>query len=91
MFGEVMKEMCDSCPFGSSKKQMHMRRSLRPGRFDGICQDVWQGAYFPCHKTTEFDDDGDFVRSQKQRQCKGALEFVARAAENRRERESRCR
>ena len=83
MIGEPMKQMCDSCPFGTSKKQMHMRRSLRPGRFDEICQSVWQGAYFPCHKTTTFGDDNELLDRQKERQCFGALRFVRIASENR--------
>jgi hypothetical protein len=83
MFSEVMPKMCADCPFGSSKKQRHMRNSLMPGRFNEIAQSVWMGAYFPCHKTTTFDDDGELEPSKKQRQCRGALDFVARAAANR--------
>lgn len=67
-----------------------MRNSLRPGRFTEICQSIWQGGYFPCHKTTTFDDDGEVLPSQKERQCRGAVEFVARAAENRNRAESRA-
>lgn len=82
-FGDSMKEMCSDCPFGGSKSQLHMRRSLRPGRFNQICQDVWQGAYFPCHKTTQFDDDGEVENYADTKQCRGAIEFVERAAANR--------
>jgi hypothetical protein len=87
-FGAAMEKMCEDCPFGTSKAQLHMRRSLRPGRFNEICQSVWQGGYFPCHKTTVFDDDGDTIYNPDERQCRGALEFVERAAENRARRAS---
>ena len=82
----AMKEMCADCPFGSSKAQRRMRNSLRPGRFKEICQAVWQGYYFPCHKTTGFHDDDLYIPTGKERECRGAIEFVARAAENRRRR-----
>jgi hypothetical protein len=83
MYGEAMKEMCADCPLGSSQAQRHMRRSLRPGRFNEICQAVWMGGYFPCHKTTTFDDDGEVQATAKEKQCRGAIEFVERVAANR--------
>jgi hypothetical protein len=91
-FGDVMKEMCDDCPFGNSKAQRHMRNSLAEGRFDEICQSVWQGAFFACHKTTngEEDDEGEYHYNGKEKQCKGSLEFVERIAEGRREAENRA-
>jgi hypothetical protein len=88
---DTMKEMCADCPFGSSKAQRHMRNSLRPGRFNEICQAVWLGGYFPCHKTTTFDDDDELHVTGKEKQCRGAVEFVARAAENRNRAEARVR
>jgi len=87
MFSEPMKEMCESCPFGSAPKQRHMRTSLRRGRFNEICQSVWLGGYFPCHKTTKFDDEGETIPHRGERMCRGALEFIERAAKARRERE----
>lgn len=84
MFGEAMKEMCADCPFGSSKAQRHMRNSLRPRRFNEICQSIWQGGYFPCHKTTTFDDDDEeYSPSGREKQCRGSIEFVEKAAANR--------
>jgi hypothetical protein len=83
MLFDVMPEMCADCPFGSLKAQKHMRKSLRPGRFTEICQSIWQGGYFPCHKTTTFDDDDEVAPSPKERQCRGALDFVERATANR--------
>ena len=90
MWREAMKKMCADCPFGNSADQLHMRESLRPGRFKELCQSVFAGAYFPCHKTTEFDDDGELVPSNKERMCKGALEFVQRAVANREKSEQRA-
>lgn len=83
MFGQVMAEMCANCQFGSSKAQQHMRKSLRPGRFKEICQAVWRGSYFPCHKTTVHDDDGEVIPRRQEMQCRGAIEFVECAAANR--------
>ena len=88
---DMMKEMCADCLFGNSKAQRHMRDSLRPGRFNEICRSVWMGEYFPCHKTTTFDDDGEVRMTAKEKQCVGSLEFVARAAENRERSERRAR
>lgn len=88
---EAMKEMCDDCPFGGSPKQVNMRRSLRPGRFDEICQSVWQGGYFPCHKTTKFDDEGETVSHAGELMCRGALEFIERIAKARQDAENRAR
>lgn len=86
-----MEQMCADCPFGNSSKQRHMRRSLRPGRFEGICQDVFRGAFFACHKTTTHDDDGETVWTPKQRECAGAIAFRQRAIANRERAEKRAR
>lgn len=83
---QAMKEMCADCPFGHTEAQIRMRESLRPGRFEEIAQAVWTGSYFPCHKTTHFDDDGDAIAYAGELQCKGALEFIERVSENRRRR-----
>lgn len=85
-----MPAMCADCPFGNTKKQCHMRDSLRTGRFNEIAQSVWAGAYFPCHKTTDFGDDDELINLHKTKQCAGAIEFVARCAENRRRAEKRA-
>lgn len=77
MFGQVMPEMCADCPFGSSKSQRNMRNSLRPGRFNEIAQSVWMGASFPCHKTTTFDDDDEYAPTGREKECRGAIEFVS--------------
>ena len=90
--GEAVKEMCHDCPFGNSEAQRHMRNSLRPGRFEEIAQSVWQGAFFACHKTTrgEEDDEGNYIYTGKEKQCRGAIEFVERVAANRNEAERRA-
>jgi hypothetical protein len=90
MWNEAMKEMCDSCPFGWSEKQLHMRHSLMPGRFREICQSVWLGGYFPCHKTTRFDDDGVVIPHAGERTCKGAIQFIEAAAGGRERSERRA-
>jgi hypothetical protein len=90
MIFQPMEKMCVDCPFGASKAQRHMRRTLRPGRFNRICQDVWAGSYFPCHKTTRFDDDGELMTNPNERQCRGALDFIDRARKNRDEARERA-
>lgn len=85
-----MKEMCESCPFGHSKEQRHMRNSLAKGRFDEICQSVWRGEVFICHKTTKHDDEGEWLPSKGDKVCAGSLQFLERAAAARRESERRA-
>jgi hypothetical protein len=79
--------MCDNCPFGSSPSQLALRRSLRRGRFNEICQSVWAGFTFACHKTTTHDDEGEWVPTERDRECAGAIEFVRKATENRNRRD----
>ena len=31
---------------------------------------------FPCHETTEFDDEGEYVYSRKEKQCAGFLSLM---------------
>jgi hypothetical protein len=80
---KAMREMCDTCPFGHSAEQTHMRKSLRPGRFDEICQSVFRGEVFVCHKTTKHDDDGEWTPSESDRECFGSIQFRERAIANR--------
>jgi hypothetical protein len=84
-----MEKMCDNCPFGSSKAQRHMRNSLRPGRFNEICQSIWRGFVFACHKTTTHDDDDEYIPNERNRECAGAIAFLERAVANRNRAESR--
>lgn len=86
-----MPAMCESCPFGHSKAQAHMRKSLAKGRFNEICQSVFRGAPFMCHKTTQHDDeDGEWVPSKSDRECAGAIQFRENACRNREEAERRA-
>jgi hypothetical protein len=78
-----MNKMCDNCPFGHSPEQRHMRDSLMPGRFNEICQSVFLGFSFICHKTTTHDDDGEYRPGQKDRECAGAIAFREAAITNR--------
>jgi hypothetical protein len=81
---KAMETMCDSCPFGNTDKQSHMRRSLRWGRFNEICQSVFRGFIFACHKTTTHDDEeGEWVPTQQDRECAGAISFREAAIANR--------
>lgn len=87
---EAMKDLCDNCPFGHSPKQTHMRNSLARGRFDEICQSVFQGFVFACHKTTNHDED-EWVPSSKDRECAGSIIFRENAIANRERAERRSR
>ena len=85
--GDPREAMCGNCPFDSTGPGAELRRSLRPGRFAGICQAVWAGLPFWCHKTTVDEgfegDEDDYVPSGKERHCGGALAFLRRAQEGR--------
>ena len=87
---EPMKEMCENCPFGASKEQRHMRNSLRPGRFNEICQSIWRGYVFACHKTTAHDDEDEYLPTNRDRECAGARQFLQTAITNREKSERRA-
>jgi len=78
-----MPAMCENCPFGHSKAQRHMRNSLAKGRFNEICQSVFQGFAFMCHKTTTHDDEGEHVLTKRDRECAGSIQFRETAHANR--------
>jgi len=86
----AMKEMCDNCPFGHSAGQTHMRTSLARGRFDEICQSVWRGEVFICHKTTSHDDEGEWSPGSKDKECAGSIQFREAATENREQAQRRA-
>jgi hypothetical protein len=88
---QPMLKMCDNCPFGHSPEQAHMRKSLARGRFNEICQSVFQGFPFICHKTTTHDDDGEHQPTTKDRECAGSIQFKQNAIANREEAERRSR
>ncbi len=63
-----MTTPCDKCPFRSD-----IRPFLRPERVREIEGSLVR-AEFPCHKTTEHDADGEYVRDiPKEIHCAGAL------------------
>lgn len=64
---------CDSCPF---LRGTPMR--LSTGRVEEITAMLLntQGGSFPCHKTTEFGDDGEHLPHSKEVHCAGALIFM---------------
>ena len=67
--------MCDNCPFGQTAKQRKLRNGLRPGRMDDIKFSVLLGGIFPCHKTTEFNDEDEWVMTKRDRECAGSIAF----------------
>lgn len=79
-----MPAMCESCPFGHAPAQQHMRKSLAKGRFSEICQSVFQGFVFMCHKTTTHDDESSqWVPTEGDRECAGSIQFRDIACTNR--------
>ena len=69
-----MKTPCEKCPFRTDIKGY-----LRPERVREICESVLLGQSFPCHQTTEEDDDGeDLVATEDSQECAGAAIFLAK-------------
>jgi hypothetical protein len=73
-----MPAECDNCPFSKSGPGAHLRRSLAPGRFAEIKQGLLNGAYFNCHKTVEYDDEGEGIPGVGL-MCAGAIAFQEHA------------
>lgn len=60
---------CKNCPFRTD-----IDFPLRTERVEEICDAlVNQQATFACHKTTEHDEDGEYVRRDSEQHCAGAL------------------
>ncbi len=67
-----MESPCENCPFNASGPGLHLRRSLRRGRWLEITRGLLRGTYFTCHKTTHETGDGsDLV-------CAGAIAWQER-------------
>lgn len=64
-----MREKCADCPFAKSGPGLHLRKSLRPGRWFDILADLRAGKHFTCHKTTE--ETGNNTNLV----CAGAIEW----------------
>lgn len=58
---------CDNCPFRTDVKPY-----LTSDRVDEIGDSLARST-FPCHKTTEFDDEGEAHETDKTQHCAGAL------------------
>jgi hypothetical protein len=58
---------CKDCPFRSD-----IRPYLTRERIDQIDNSLIR-AEFPCHKTTEHDDDDNYVPTDNEQHCAGAL------------------
>lgn len=56
-----MIEKCDDCPFMNSGKGLHLRKSLRPGRWRSILAGLRNQEHFYCHKNVEWEDEEEEV------------------------------
>jgi hypothetical protein len=66
---------CNQCPFHRSGPGLRIRRGLRPGRWREILAGLRDGGVFSCHKTVEWDDEGEQISTGLY--CAGALEWQA--------------
>lgn len=71
---DYMKKPCQHCPFRHDVKPF-----LRPKRGEELAY-ATQNPYntFPCHKTTEYDedcDDGTMVETERSKACFGFLQL----------------
>lgn len=76
---EYMKEPCKHCPFRNDVTPF-----LHPDRAADLAYSA-QNPYsdFPCHKTTEPDEDGDeMLRTERSKECAGFLTLRAQAGED---------
>jgi len=58
---------CGNCPFRKDVKPYLTKASVR--QIDAALRE----GEFPCHKTTEFDDNGERANGRKEMHCAGAL------------------
>jgi hypothetical protein len=66
--------MCSNCPFQKRGPGLRLRKSLQRGRWRQILNSLITGASFPCHETTEFDEEGEAIRGTGLL-CAGSLEW----------------
>lgn len=70
---DFIKKPCQHCPFRHDVKPF-----LTPARGEELATAACHPYHtFPCHKTTESDDDGDPVFSSGEKQCAGFLTLKA--------------
>lgn len=74
---DFVKKPCKHCPFRNDVKPY-----LHPRRAEEIAY-VALNPYssFPCHKTTEDDEDGERVCTDNSKECAGMLTMRAQAGE----------
>lgn len=68
---------CSNCPFSRTGEGAHLRRTLRGGRWTGILAALRQGNYFPCHKTTQENNEGEHIPGSGL-VCAGSIEWQNR-------------
>lgn len=69
-----LRTPCRDCPFRTD-----IEFALAPGRVREIWDAITtQDATFVCHKTTRFDDDGEYRASATEQHCAGALILLLR-------------
>jgi hypothetical protein len=56
------------CPF-----RMDVKPYLNQERAKEICDALERGLTFSCHKTNDFDDEGDAMETAESQHCAGAL------------------
>lgn len=66
-----MLSPCADCPFRTDVKFF-----LGEGRREEIANSLLHDKLFGCHKTTAFDDDGNYTWTEKERPCAGASFFI---------------
>lgn len=60
---------CADCPFASGGAGLHLRKSLRPGRWREILNSLRNDIHFFCHKTTHETGNGTELL------CAGSIEW----------------
>jgi hypothetical protein len=87
MSEDFMKKPCQHCPF---------RRDVKPFLTNERAEEIAYAAtnpynFFPCHKTTEYDEDGDsgeMFTTEDSKECAGFLTLmVSETGDNRYEEE----
>ena len=69
-----LKRPCPKCPFRTDVKP-YLSSERAEEILDSICD---QQQSFSCHETTQFDDEGECERSDKEQHCAGALILLER-------------
>jgi hypothetical protein len=64
----LTKPCGDMCPFRTDCLEGWLGEDRATEIADSLVR-----SEFPCHKTTEFDEDGDSINSKKEKHCAGAL------------------